>query len=598
MGKFHGNDALVELVRACTSAHDLNALQAAALPETRRLLGASALALQVDGPEGPELAFTDGLGVPAAGVAAAPDGSRGVVLVPDAWRAIGIGHVVSQRLAGHAGTLALGWSSSEDVASVATQLPVVLDLVAVAVSRLVAESDLRDLASRVNSAQHLASMGDYDWHIASDTNRWSDELYRIYGFEPQSFNPSYERFLANIHPDDQERIQGIHQQAYASGDPYKMIERIVRPTGEVRYLSSNGEVIMDPTGAPIRMRGTCIDITERVLAEQEREHVNERFRRLVEAAPEAILVVDAEEEVVQSNPRAAEVLGSDPTGQRLRNFLPLGTETGQAVAALGHEGQALVLDVTTVAFKESERGDMTAVFLADAAPRLEREAMATKLGESHQRRRQALEINDNVVQGLTAASYALDQGDAIIARSYLERTLTSARHMMDDLLEPQGQEIRPGDLIRAAAASLDPRVSATHQPDPDPDAAPSGRTLPRILIVDDAEDIRMLLRLKLAHQGEYDVVGEAADGRDAVDLARVLQPDLVLLDMAMPRMDGLQALPLIREAVPDVRVIVLSGFNQATLEREALAAGADRYVVKGGSMQELVDLIGSVLRES
>jgi DNA-binding NarL/FixJ family response regulator len=82
---------------------------------------------------------------------------------------------------------------------------------------------------------------------------------------------------------------------------------------------------------------------------------------------------------------------------------------------------------------------------------------------------------------------------------------------------------------------------------------------------------------------------------DAVDQARALQPHLVLLDMAMPRMDGLQALPLIRAAVPDVRVVVLSGFNQRTLEQEALAAGADRYVVKGGSMRELVDLIEKLL---
>jgi YesN/AraC family two-component response regulator len=105
----------------------------------------------------------------------------------------------------------------------------------------------------------------------------------------------------------------------------------------------------------------------------------------------------------------------------------------------------------------------------------------------------------------------------------------------------------------------------------------------------------MLLRMKLTKHSGIDVVGEAIDGVDAVDKAGQLQPHLVLLDMAMPRMDGLQALPLIREAVPDVRVIVLSGFNQGTLEREALAAGADRYLVKGGSMRELLEVIESVL---
>lgn len=591
MDEVHGNGGLIELVRACTAASDQTLLHESVLPKVRRLLGARTILIEVPGPEGAHLAYLDGLAVPAGGVTVAHDGSHGVVLVPDAWHALGIGHVVSQRLAGHAGILALGWTDVEEAAPMAAQTGVVLDLVGMTVARLVVESDLHDLAARVNSAQHLASMGDYDWHIASDTNQWSDELYRIYGYEPQSFNASYERFLGNIHPDDRERIQAIHQQAYATGEPYGMIERIVRPDGDLRYLSSNGEVIMDASGTPIRMRGTCIDITDRVLAEQERERVTERFQRLVEAAPEAILVIDAAEEVVQSNPRASDVLGSDPTGRSLRDFLPLGAESGQAISALGDQGQPLILDVSSVAFKETEHGDMTAVFLADAGPRLDREAMATRLGEAQQRRRQALEINDNVVQGLTAASYALEQGDRTAARSFLDRTLLSARHMMDDLLEPQGQEIRPGDLIRAHAASLEPQVTLEVQAEPDVPAD----TAPRILIVDDAEDIRMLLRLRLAHHGEYDVVGEAEDGFGAVEQARTLQPDLVLLDMAMPKMDGLQALPMIREAVPGVRVIVLSGFNQATLEREALAAGADRYVVKGGSMSDLLGMISDVL---
>ena len=111
-------------------------------------------------------------------------------------------------------------------------------------------------------------MGDYDWDIATDTNPWSDQLFRIYGHEPQSFAPTYDAFLSMIHPDDQERIKAIHQQAYATGEPYEMIERIVRPDGEVRYLSSNGQVVTDENGNPLRMRGTCIDITDRVLAEK------------------------------------------------------------------------------------------------------------------------------------------------------------------------------------------------------------------------------------------------------------------------------------------------------------------------------------------
>jgi DNA-binding NarL/FixJ family response regulator len=66
---------------------------------------------------------------------------------------------------------------------------------------------------------------------------------------------------------------------------------------------------------------------------------------------------------------------------------------------------------------------------------------------------------------------------------------------------------------------------------------------------------------------------------------------VVLLDMAMPRMDGLEALPLIRAAVPGVRVVVLSGFDEGTMRDRALEAGADRYLAKGGDMDALLAAI-------
>jgi CheY-like chemotaxis protein len=210
-------------------------------------------------------------------------------------------------------------------------------------------------------------------------------------------------------------------------------------------------------------------------------------------------------------------------------------------------------------------------------------------------RRKALEINDNVVQGLVAASYALDQGQVAECSAYLNRTLTSARAMMDGMLEPtHGQGFKPGDLVRTAAASLG--VTAESVSNARRVASqPGGHT---VLVVDDADDLRMLLRARMESRRGLTVIGEAADGLAAVELASELQPDLVMLDLAMPRMDGLEALPLIRAAVPGVRVIVLSGFNQSTLAEKAMEAGADRYVVKGGSMRQLLDLVDTVLEDA
>lgn len=208
---------------------------------------------------------------------------------------------------------------------------------------MTAEEELELLRQRMDNAQRLANMGDYDWHIPTDTNRWSDQLFRIYGHEPQAFAMDYDRFLSFVHPGDREKVREIHQHSYATGEPYEMIERIVRPDGEVRYLHSNGQVVMGPDGSPERMRGTCIDVTEQVLTDRERE------------------------------------------------------------------------------------------------------AAAVALHEQQLRRRQTVEINDNIVQGLTAALYALELGDGDGCRSYLDTTLASARSMM----EPDA------DLVRTEPASLE-----------------------------------------------------------------------------------------------------------------------------------------------
>jgi PAS domain S-box-containing protein len=587
------SQAFLTLTRLGAAAADAQTLLTGAVPTLREVAGADATLVVSRTADGPGVAASDGLvlSVDAVEVPARADGLTKLEL-PEAWVAAGVRAASALTLPGHAGTLVYAWQeadgpSDQDLLDAATAV------VDVALARFDAEERLADLVQRVDSAQNLAGMGDYDWHIPSDTNRWSDQLFRIYGYEPQSFNASYERFLSNIHPEDRERIQGIHQRAYATGEPYQMIERIVRPDGEVRYLSSNGEVIMDASGVPVRMRGTCIDVTERILAERATEQAAERFRALVESSPDAILVLDSDARIIQANGRAADLLGADPAGRALAEVLPGDAWDGaQGVEAQSLDGRPLVLDVSSAELTESSHERHTAVFLTDATPRLEREAMATRLGESHQRRRQALEINDNVVQGLTSAIYSLEQEDIDRAGSYISRTLTAARNMMDDLLEPSGEQLHPGDLVRSAAANLDAVPQVVTATDA---GEPLERSAHRVLIVDDAEDIRTLLRIKLGRHGGFEVVGEAVDGVDAVDQARALQPHLVLLDMAMPRMDGLQALPLIREAVPDVRVVVLSGFNQRTLEQEALAAGADRYVVKGGSMHELVELIERLL---
>ncbi len=108
----------------------------------------------------------------------------------------------------------------------------------------------------------------------------------------------------------------------------------------------------------------------------------------------------------------------------------------------------------------------------------------------------------------------------------------------------------------------------------------------RVVVIDDTSDIRELLSIVLTRSGMH-VVGEAGDGQAGVDVVRAERPDVVLLDLAMPVMDGIEALPLIRELVPDARIIVLSALSGAVRD-QVLEGGADGYLVKGTPLREIV----------
>ena len=123
----------------------------------------------------------------------------------------------------------------------------------------------------------------------------------------------------------------------------------------------------------------------------------------------------------------------------------------------------------------------------------------------------------------------------------------------------------------------------------------SGRPV-SVLVVDDSEDLRELLTMLIdRHAPSWQVVGTATHGREAVSAAVETRPDVVLLDVAMPVMDGMQALPLIREAVPTAVVVMLSGYPVATAGPPAIKAGAHGYLEKADLFETLIPQLGRIL---
>ena len=123
----------------------------------------------------------------------------------------------------------------------------------------------------------------------------------------------------------------------------------------------------------------------------------------------------------------------------------------------------------------------------------------------------------------------------------------------------------------------------------------NGRARIRVVLVDDDEDIGDLLGVILNHQPSFEVVGEARDGDEAVAMAGRLQPDAVVLDLALSGLDGLDALPLLRLVAPETKIVVYSSFADPLTLAAVLRAGADTYLDVSTTWAELVHTLEALL---
>lgn len=120
--------------------------------------------------------------------------------------------------------------------------------------------------SMLAQAQDISQIGSWEWDISSDVLEWSDQLYRIYGVDPESFTPSFDRFLELIHPEDREYVESIVRQAVRDREGFQFEFRICQPSGDVRVLQTSGR--FDLESSTTRLIGVAHDITERKESER------------------------------------------------------------------------------------------------------------------------------------------------------------------------------------------------------------------------------------------------------------------------------------------------------------------------------------------
>lgn len=172
------------------------------------------------------------------------------------------------------------------------------EIISNAMQRLTAETRVRRSEARLKEAQEIAHLGNWEWDIVAGTLYWSDEIYRIFGIEPQVFGATYEAFLGYVHPDDRPLVEASVDSALRHETQYAIDHRILLPEAEQKVVHEKGQVVFADDGTPLRMIGTVQDVTEMRRAERELQRLNRALRTL-SRGNETLVRAESEEQLVQ-----------------------------------------------------------------------------------------------------------------------------------------------------------------------------------------------------------------------------------------------------------------------------------------------------------
>jgi PAS domain S-box-containing protein len=144
------------------------------------------------------------------------------------------------------------------------------------------EAELRQSEERLRLALAASRMGTWNWNIQTGKISWSDNLEALFGLETGEFDGSFEMFVAQLHPDDRDRVLAAIDHAVTTGENYDIEFRVMYPNDTIRWTLSQGKVFYDQHGQPIQMAGIDLDITDRKLSAKALRDSEERFRQLAE----------------------------------------------------------------------------------------------------------------------------------------------------------------------------------------------------------------------------------------------------------------------------------------------------------------------------
>ncbi|MDY0019315.1 MAG: PAS domain S-box protein [Anaerolineae bacterium] len=208
------------------------------------------------------------------------------------------------------------------------------------------QETLRKSEARLNKSQEIAHLGLWELELATNRLTWSDEVYRIFGFQPQEFAATYEVLLEIIHPEDRAAVDAAYRSTLQKGtDGYEIEHRIIhKATGEMRYVHEKCEHIKDASGKIIRSLGMVQDITERKQAEKRLQESEAEYRLVFEHSPIGIFRFDNEGTITNCNDLFIRIIGSSREALIGLNLLKLPDKRVVSAAQTALAGQSAIYE--------------------------------------------------------------------------------------------------------------------------------------------------------------------------------------------------------------------------------------------------------------
>jgi len=202
-----------------------------------------------------------------------------------------------------------------------------------------ARRKLAEQEAALAESQAIAHLGSWESDVATGRERWSDEQYRLFGFEPGAVEPTVELFQSLVHPGDRDRLLRLRKTALAEKAPFESTFRIVRPDGVLRWVQATVRVFADKDGRAVRAAGTNLDVTERKLAEAAAMESQAVAKALFDAPTDAVYLLTIDGIYIDCNETGARLLGRTPAevrGKRRMDVVPfdLGMEQSARIESL------------------------------------------------------------------------------------------------------------------------------------------------------------------------------------------------------------------------------------------------------------------------